>query len=217
MIRLHDRQCRRLEIFYHSATARLRPTAVAVTKFGLPIALAGELRCSSSPIRDKVANMALDVLLADRDELLVSAYEAFLVGEGFRVATVTSGIECLRVIRLDPPRLLVLDPGLLWGGPGVLAVLCEEAACPPVPVLVLTDKPSEVLLELMTPYPSAVVLKPLAPAALASLVRSLKPSSGSKYSTGRARPTIPSEPSANGPRGTRFHNGGRDPTGTTAR
>jgi DNA-binding response OmpR family regulator len=120
--------------------------------------------------------MAVDVLLADRDGVLVAAYEAFLAAEGFRVAAVTTAADCLRELRSDPPRLLVLDPVLLRGDRGALARLAEAPDTPPVPVLVLTERPEDVLGELVPSRPAAVVIKPFAPAALASLVRSLGPS-----------------------------------------
>jgi DNA-binding response OmpR family regulator len=98
------------------------------------------------------------------------------VAEGFRVIATTTALGCLDVLRRSPPRLLVLDPGLLWGGGiGILALLAEESDLPVVPVLVLTDRPDTVVTEFLAGQPFALMLKPLAPAALASLVRVLCP------------------------------------------
>lgn len=120
--------------------------------------------------------MAPAILLAERDEVLAASYESFLVAEGFRVIATTTALGCLNVLRRSPPRLLVLDPGLLWGGGnGILALLAEESDLSVVPVLVLTDRPDTVVTEFIAGRPFAVMLKPLAPAALASLVRVLCP------------------------------------------
>jgi DNA-binding response OmpR family regulator len=123
--------------------------------------------------------MAPVILLAERDEVLSASYETFLVAEGFRVVVTTTALGCLEVLRRSPPRLLVLDPELLWGGGmGILAVLAEDRELSVVPVLVLTDRPDAVVTEFMAGRPVALMLKPLAPAALASLVRVLCPPAG---------------------------------------
>ena len=49
------------------------------------------------------------VLIADTDELLVAAYRAFLVVEGFQVNWVTDGVSCLKSLRQQPPEALILD------------------------------------------------------------------------------------------------------------
>lgn len=119
--------------------------------------------------------MAPVILLAEQDGVLAASYETFLVAEGFRVVIATTALECLDILRRSPPRLLVLDPGLLWGGGlGILALLAG-GELPPVPVLVLTDRPDAVATEFVTGQPFALMLKPLAPSVLATMVRDLCP------------------------------------------
>lgn len=60
--------------------------------------------------------MAPVVLLAMRDVVLAAAYDVYLAAEGLRVSTVTTALECLEELRRSPPRLLVLDPDIPWGG-----------------------------------------------------------------------------------------------------
>jgi two-component system response regulator BaeR len=119
--------------------------------------------------------MSSSILLAEGNEVLSAAYESFLIAEGFRVATVRTGVECLETLRRDPPRLLVLDPAILWGGMGILALISDRDDLPPVPVLILTERPEDILAGLIPPGPSAIVLKPFAPVALAAMIRSLEP------------------------------------------
>ncbi|MFO0850688.1 MAG: response regulator [Gemmataceae bacterium] len=118
--------------------------------------------------------MAGDILIADRDEVLVGVYRSFLLAEGYRVESVCSGIACIQAIRRRPPRLLVLDPELLWGGMGVLALIAERDEIPFVPVLVLTRHPAKILAEVLPAGGSAVVLKPVKPVTLVGLVKSME-------------------------------------------
>lgn len=135
--------------------------------------------------------MTSGILLAERDVVLAAAYEAYLVAEGFRVATATTALECLEILRRSPPRLLVLDPELLWGGGlGILAILAEDRTLPVVPVLVLTDRPDEVASELVASRPIALMLKPIAPAVLASLVRTICQTVNVGYQIADAKPRV---------------------------
>ncbi|MEO2088117.1 MAG: hypothetical protein ABGY75_01290, partial [Gemmataceae bacterium] len=119
----------------------------------------------------------------------------FLIAEGFRVATVRTGVECLEALRRDPPRLLVLDPAILWGGMGILALIADRDDLPTVPVLVLTERPEDILSGLIPPGPSAVVLKPFAPVALAAMIRSLEPVADVVLTLRQAGPQVSSSTS----------------------
>src|SRR5437763_421687 len=87
--------------------------------------------------------MPFRVLLADRDPALLTDYRAALLAAGACVVEVAaSGLDCLARLRDFRPDLLVLDPGLPWGGGrGVLAVLREEDGLSRVPVILLSAAP----------------------------------------------------------------------------
>jgi DNA-binding response OmpR family regulator len=114
------------------------------------------------------------VLVADTDELLVAAYRAFFVVEGFQVNWVTDGVSCLESLRQHPPEVLILDAELPWGGSsGVLEVMRQDSTIAFVPVVLLTAQPSAL------PTPGAGVnapvtlLKPVVPSSIAVLLRNL--------------------------------------------
>lgn len=79
------------------------------------------------------------VLIADPDTRLLHEYEDHLTRNGFRVATASTGLECVAQLRRFTPDVLILEPDLPWGwGEGVLAMMYEEADVPLVPVMALT-------------------------------------------------------------------------------
>lgn len=114
------------------------------------------------------------VLIADADELLVAAYRAFLVAEGFQVMAVNNALDCLEALRESPPLALVLDPDLPWGsGTGVLALMREGVEIPAVPVLILASSPT-CLTDAVLPFADyAVLFKPVKPSTVAAVVRTL--------------------------------------------
>jgi DNA-binding response OmpR family regulator len=117
--------------------------------------------------------MKMRVVIADRDEMLLAAYRAFLAAEGFEVATATSGAACLEALRQDETTVFVLDPDPPWdSGLGVLAKLREEKlSCPHV--LLLTANPSLVAESVVPDRDYALMIKPVPPATVASIVRGL--------------------------------------------
>ncbi len=81
---------------------------------------------------------AVRILLAVSDEVLCHKYGASLARYGFRVAEATSGVECLEVMRQQPPDIVVLEEGLLWGGAeGVMTVMRQDRAWAEIPVVFL--------------------------------------------------------------------------------
>src|SRR5687767_10201174 len=77
------------------------------------------------------------ILVADDDAVIREAVTEILEIEGYRVLTAADGLEALRLLRQDPPALLILDmrmPGL--NGWEVAAEMRSLAI--DVPILVMT-------------------------------------------------------------------------------
>lgn len=119
--------------------------------------------------------MRARVLIADADPLLLAAYEAFLIAEGFAVTTARTGLGCLAELRRQPPNLLVIDPELPWGsGLGVLALMRDDPTVPRVPVLILSNHSPALLAEVRPPLRGyALLLKPVAPSVVGRLARTM--------------------------------------------
>ena len=116
----------------------------------------------------------LRVLIADADKDLSSSYRESLGDNGFNVDMATTGLDCVSRLRRFPPRVLVLDPSIPWGGgDGVLAVMRENNDIPAVPVLIHAS-PVEGDLSAEMTYPvSARVSKPLSPERMVIMLRQL--------------------------------------------
>lgn len=81
----------------------------------------------------------LQLLVAAADRRLLRSVVA-LFDPDCTVRTATTGLECVRMLRDAPPDLLVLVPPILWGGEaGVVAVMGDDPALHPVPILVFPD------------------------------------------------------------------------------
>jgi len=117
----------------------------------------------------------LRVLIADSDVNLVSSYAEFLERQGYEVAAVASGLECLARLRQFAPQVLVLEPSLPWGGAdGVLARMQEEPALKDVPVIVLTYGRDRGALYRLAPYRVAdYLIKPQSPRRLAERISAI--------------------------------------------
>lgn len=117
--------------------------------------------------------MKPQVLIADPDELLLAAYRAFLVAEGFEVIAVTSGLACIEVLRRRSVIALILDSELPWGsGVGVLDLLKQERISLP-PVLLLTSRPARIVESTIPVRDYALLIKPVAPSTVAHVVSTL--------------------------------------------
>ncbi|MFO0937761.1 MAG: hypothetical protein U0798_14755 [Gemmataceae bacterium] len=125
--------------------------------------------------------VTIDVLIATRDELLAAAYESFLVVEGYRVKIVGTGIDCLGLLRKQPPQLLVIDPQLPWGGMGILQMLCTKDEQFDIPVIILLDPYDPEPLPFLPHHASAVIFKPFVPTAMANLVQQLIPPDRNRF------------------------------------
>jgi CheY-like chemotaxis protein len=123
---------------------------------------------------------ALQVLIADRDEILLETYERFLIRHDIEVFFATNGLECVARLRDVRPGVLVLDPGLLWGGgAGVLARMYGERNLPSVPVIVLGTARDADQLTAALKFPiDAFMAKPVSPEQLLKKIRWVRHSHG---------------------------------------
>ena len=81
---------------------------------------------------------AIRVLIADRDKILLATYGRFLADHGVEASFASSGLDCIARLRDSCLDVLVLEPGLLWGGAaGVLDRMYGERDLPAVPVILL--------------------------------------------------------------------------------
>jgi carbon storage regulator CsrA len=130
---------------------------------------------SQAPSASEDASMSVRVLIADPDEYLFDNYRDYLEQRGCEVATATSGVECIDMLRDFVPDVLVLEPSIPWGGgDGVLAVMHEEPAVPSVPVIVLTYGRDRGVLYRLAPFKiDDYQIKPLSAKRLAQRIRSL--------------------------------------------
>jgi carbon storage regulator len=93
------------------------------------------------------------VLIADPDKFLLAMYGSHLRQLGAAVSTARTGLECLEKLQQAVPDVLVLEPGLPWGGgDGVLALLNEQPSVRPTVVILLTQGQNRGLLYRMSSF-----------------------------------------------------------------
>jgi DNA-binding response OmpR family regulator len=83
----------------------------------------------------------LRLLATDPDPVLLQIYRAYFPYFGFEVVTAGDGLECLELLRDFLPDALILSLELTWGGAeGVLAIVREETAMRPIPVVLTFEQ-----------------------------------------------------------------------------
>ncbi|MBS0266874.1 MAG: response regulator [Planctomycetes bacterium] len=121
--------------------------------------------------------MTSSILIAVGNPLFRDTYASFLRNCGFAVTTAAHGLECLELLQVETPDVLILDWDLPWGGgEGVLAYLREE----PIPrkTSVLLSAPSQLWPGLVQ-GPSLPVASILPrPLGLATLLESVRTAAG---------------------------------------
>lgn len=86
--------------------------------------------------------MDIRVLIADSNWKLLGRYELFLEESGLEVATASTALQCVELLRDFEPDVLVLEEELPWGqGDGVLDLMQTEPDVPVRPVIVLSARP----------------------------------------------------------------------------
>ena len=115
----------------------------------------------------------LRILIADPDESIHDTYCEHLTREGFEVASVFSGVECVASLRERVPDLLLIEPELPWGGgDGVVASMGEDTPLASVPVVVLTSCGNSDVIDRFARFPvSKYLFKPIAPDRMANTIR----------------------------------------------
>jgi CheY-like chemotaxis protein len=82
----------------------------------------------------------MKIMIADRDENLLDGLRETLHQSGHETQIATGGLECISLLRDEPPDMLALGDGLLWGGgDGVLDVMAHEETLQEIPVLLLVE------------------------------------------------------------------------------
>jgi two-component system, OmpR family, KDP operon response regulator KdpE len=83
----------------------------------------------------------MNILVAEADADLATAYRRFLAHHGFEVITASRGLDCLTLLRHWFPAVVALDLDLLWGGAGgILEHLREEGSRRSLPAVILTGQ-----------------------------------------------------------------------------
>jgi DNA-binding response OmpR family regulator len=86
----------------------------------------------------------MDILVAEADADLATAYRQFLAHYGFDVTTASGGLDCLALLRHWFPAVVALDLDLLWGGAdGVLEHLRHQQPRQRLPAVILTGQVPE--------------------------------------------------------------------------
>jgi CheY-like chemotaxis protein len=113
------------------------------------------------------------VLIAEGDAKLRDSLGRLFREHDYEVATASDGLDCVRKLRQQQPRAVVLDQDLRWGGSdGVLAVLREDPALRQIPViLTLAGAPLVSFFGLISPPVVQSLWKPFSFAALLHCVR----------------------------------------------
>jgi DNA-binding response OmpR family regulator len=113
--------------------------------------------------------MALHILMADDDPLILQLYGHHLEAAGYRFSTALTGEQALELAYADPPHLIILDvmmPGL--GGLATLRELKGQPATAAIPVIVITSMQAYHVCskEARMMGASAFLTKPFSPAQL---------------------------------------------------
>lgn len=91
-----------------------------------------------------VVLMKKRVLVVEDFRAICDIYEDALSGAGYEVRSASSGSEALRVLRLHPPDVLVLDLGLPdISGWDLLQTMRGTPALEDIPVVIITGDPEQ--------------------------------------------------------------------------
>lgn len=95
--------------------------------------------------------MHVDVVIVDQDAELAKLYCRFLANHGLTAEAATRRRECLELVRLQAPDVLVLDHELPRGdAKGILACLREDRL--PLPIILTTwNAPPKTIQRLVVP------------------------------------------------------------------
>jgi signal transduction histidine kinase len=84
------------------------------------------------------------LLVVDDNEMNCEVLRDVLQHHGFQVATILNGEEALRLMRRDPPDLLLLDMMMpLFSGEDVIKAMQEDSLLQDIPVILITARASD--------------------------------------------------------------------------
>lgn len=93
---------------------------------------------------ERAAAMESTILVAEDDPELADLYQCYLARCGYRVLTASGGVECLSIIRNDPPAVIVASVNLPWSGTdGLMDCLHEEFLQRRIPSVILTGSTAD--------------------------------------------------------------------------
>ena len=146
------------------------------TSFAPPIPLPGgcvkHSIASSKPLDHSPGH---HVLVVDDEEDLLELVRYNLTKEGYRVSCVATGDEALKVVRRQPPDLIVLDLMLpMIDGLEVCRRLKGDSKTRDIPIIMLTAKTEEAdVISGLDRGADDYITKPFSPRVLAARVKSL--------------------------------------------
>jgi CheY-like chemotaxis protein len=112
------------------------------------------------------------ILVVDDESRIRKLVSGFLSRRGYRVRTAGDGQEALALLASDPPRLLITDLNMpRLDGLALIELVRAGAACPPLPIIVLSaqsESPAQALAD-------AYLVKPVDLSGLAAAVEALLP------------------------------------------
>ena len=156
------------------------------TRVRLGIAAPADLIVHRREVRERIRSIesseigesleSLRILIADRDEFLLTAYRDHFRRYGAVVRAAASGVACAEQLREFRPDVLVLDPAMPWGGgEGVLALMQEEPDLRPPFVLLLTHDANRSLLYRLSSFRvDDFQTKPISPTQLTERICTLR-------------------------------------------
>ncbi len=125
------------------------------------------------------------LLIVDDERAIVRSFRALFEREGFRVQTASDVHEARRLLRADPPDLVVADLQLAQGS-GLDLLLDPMVRSRPLPLIVITSYPTvETAVEALRRGAADYLTKPLRFADLLSATRKALDSQG-----GKSRPKV---------------------------
>lgn len=80
------------------------------------------------------------VLIVDSDEEFLEILQSFLTKHGHETEIASNGLECMEILRVIPPEVLVLDDELLWGGyDDIMTLMSEDPDLSQIPTILIGD------------------------------------------------------------------------------
>jgi DNA-binding response OmpR family regulator len=127
------------------------------------------------------------ILIAEHDVGLGQALKRCFGVQGFEATVASNGLECIDQLRTKFPSILVLDPGILWGGgAGVLEWLIQEEPTKVPRIVIVEDQESTSLPDtLVESFIHSQIRRPHELNDLLPFVRQIEDLAGSRPDVGK--------------------------------